>query len=134
MFDKNKHKFLVQRWFANKRGISWKLSYDEWLDIWNKSGCLHLRGTGKGKYCMARYGDIGAYEIGNIYITLNEINNLDQSINNRTYFSRKSVTLIDNLGNKKVFPSYNQVAKFFNQCHMPEALKKGKEFKGWKIC
>lgn len=136
MLDKNRQSFLVQRWFANKRNIQWNLSYDDWLDIWQKSGKFHLRGKGKGKYCMARKGDTGPYEIGNIYITSNEQNNLDQSINQKSYFKRKPIKLIDQSGNVISFPSKGQVAKFFGKTnnHMPESLEKGKEYKGWKIC
>lgn len=136
MLDSAKHKFLTQRWFSNKRGIDWNLEFTEWMDIWNSSGKFHLRGRGKGKYCMARYGDTGSYKVGNVYITLNETNNLDQSINNKSYFKRQSITLIDELGNKKSFVSKGQVCKFFGKTNnnLPESLEKGKSFKGWKIC
>jgi hypothetical protein len=78
MKDKNKQNFLVQQWHANKRGIQWNLTYDEWLDIWIQSGHFHERGKGKDKYCMCRHGDIGPYEIGNVYITTYSQNNIDQ--------------------------------------------------------
>ena len=50
--------------------ILMKLSFEEWLDIWEKSGKWDLRGRGKGKYCMSRKNDIGHYEIGNVEIKL----------------------------------------------------------------
>lgn len=67
-----KHKywqvFYFQRWAAARREIEFLLTFEEWLKIWEDSGFLHLRGKGKGKYCMARYGDIGAYEVSNVKI------------------------------------------------------------------
>lgn len=136
MLDSDRHAFLVQRWFANKRNIVWDLTYVEWLQIWNQSGKLYLRGRGLGKYCMSRYKDEGPYSISNVYITTNETNNLDQSINERSYFKRQPITIQDSTGNIRTFPSKGQVAKFFGKSsnQMPEALAKGKEYKGWKIC
>jgi hypothetical protein len=67
-----------QRYQAqNTRNIEFKLTFEEWLDVWNQSGKLHLRGRGLGKYCMARNNDIGSYELGNVYIQLNEQNAKD---------------------------------------------------------
>ena len=62
---------------AIRRGISWKLSFPEWWQIWQESGKYGLRGGGK-KYGMSRYGDSGAYELGNIYICTGAQNASDQ--------------------------------------------------------
>ena len=59
---------------AKIREIEWKLTFEEWWDIWQQSGVYHLRGRGAGTYCMSRYGDTGAYEVGNVYINSNEQN------------------------------------------------------------
>lgn len=68
-----KQSFQVQRWHAiNTRGIEWKLTYEEWLDIWGDK--ITQRGRGRGKYNMCRYGDTGAYEVGNVYIDKHEVN------------------------------------------------------------
>lgn len=48
--------------------IEFKLSFDEWLDIWIKSGFWHLRGRNRGCYVMSRLNDIGHYEINNVFI------------------------------------------------------------------
>ena len=58
--------FCVQRASAKERGIEFKLSYVEWETWWRDSGHYDERGKGTGKYVMARKGDIGAYELGNI--------------------------------------------------------------------
>ena len=54
--------------------IEFKLTFEEWKDIWIKSGKLEQRGKRKGQYVMARYNDIGSYAVGNVYITLHSDN------------------------------------------------------------
>ena len=54
--------------------IQFKLSFDEWLSIWEKSGHLNERGAKKGQYVMSRIGDTGNYEVGNVFIQLFEDN------------------------------------------------------------
>ncbi len=65
---KPKYIFGVQRRGAKKRGIAFHLTFEEWWDIWQSSGHWHERGKSKGQYCMARYGDEGDYEVGNVKI------------------------------------------------------------------
>ncbi len=60
--------FNRQRRTAKSRGILFLLSYEEWLNIWIKSKHFAERGTKKGQYVMARFGDKGNYEIGNVKI------------------------------------------------------------------
>lgn len=48
--------------------IEFKLTFEEWFDIWETSGFLDKMGRGKDSYCMRRKNDIGHYEIGNVYI------------------------------------------------------------------
>lgn len=62
--------FTTQRSKSKKRGILFLLSFDEWWSIWRASGRWHERGRGQGQYCMARFGDVGAYEVGNVKIIL----------------------------------------------------------------
>jgi hypothetical protein len=54
--------------------IEFKLTFEEWLDIWLESGHLHERGCKAGQYCMSRYDDIGHYEVGNVFIQLHADN------------------------------------------------------------
>jgi hypothetical protein len=63
-----------QRSNAVQRGIAFRLTFEEWWTIWDRSGHWHERGVGLGKYCMSRKGDKGAYEIGNVRICLFEDN------------------------------------------------------------
>ena len=65
---KAKEAYKKQRIHAIDRGIEFLLTFDEWLAIWISSGHWEERGRGKDKYCMSRIGDLGAYEIGNVFI------------------------------------------------------------------
>lgn len=60
---------------AERRGIEWKLTFNEWWKIWQDSGHWAERGQGAQKYCMCRYGDVGPYAVGNVYIATNHENN-----------------------------------------------------------
>lgn len=59
-----------QRFAAvSRRDIGWNLSLMDWWKIWQDSGHWSDRGQGRG-YMMCRKGDVGAYEIGNVFIGL----------------------------------------------------------------
>lgn len=62
---------------AERRGIKFRLTFEQWRAVWQGSGKLPLRGRGQGKYCMARFGDKGAYEVGNVSIILFDRNSRD---------------------------------------------------------
>jgi hypothetical protein len=61
--------FNRQRSNARLRGIEWRMTLSEWWGIWDASGKWEQRGCQLGGWVMARYGDLGAYEPGNVYIT-----------------------------------------------------------------
>lgn len=63
-----KRKYHAHKGVAKQRNISFELSYNEWIDIWIKSGKYHLRGAGHGKYCMSRINDVGPYSVVNVFI------------------------------------------------------------------
>lgn len=67
---KLKSAFYCQKAVAKARNILFLLTFDEWLKIWINSGHLPERGRGKGKYCMARPGDVGPYSVDNVKIIL----------------------------------------------------------------
>ena len=72
-----KQRYYEHKQNANRRNIPFLLTFEEWTNIWMNSGTWHLRGKGKGSYVMSRIGDIGAYEIGNVYINTQEQNASD---------------------------------------------------------
>ena len=59
---------------AKRRGIDFNMTYEEWLFVWLSSGHFHERGKGREQYVMARYGDTGPYEVGNVKIIPNHEN------------------------------------------------------------
>ncbi|MDR5801190.1 hypothetical protein [Caballeronia sp. LZ001] len=67
--------FRQQRASAARRGIGWKMSFDEWWMIWRD--WYHMRGRGKNQLCMARQGDVGPYASDNVYLTTCLGNQLD---------------------------------------------------------
>ena len=77
MIDDKKmyRQFYAQRWNAeNKRNIEWKLSFDEWKQLWLESGRYDQRGIYQGQYQMCRYNDKGPYSIDNVRIDTTESN------------------------------------------------------------
>jgi hypothetical protein len=66
--DSPKRRFQKQRINSKRRGIPFYLTFPQWLRIWVRSGHLHESGKHCGQYCMARRGDKGAYEVGNVKI------------------------------------------------------------------
>lgn len=61
-------KFIDQRKSAKRRGIEFHLTFEAWWTIWQESGRWSERGRLAHQYCMARPGDRGAYEVGNVKI------------------------------------------------------------------
>lgn len=62
---------------AARRGIEMRLTFDEWCQIWQESGHWDERGRNSGQYCMARFGDSGHYERGNVFIQRTNTNSSD---------------------------------------------------------
>ncbi len=65
---KMRYAFHIQKFTSGKRGIAFELTFEEWWDIWNRSGKWEQRGRCKGQYCMARFGDTGSYSVDNVRI------------------------------------------------------------------
>jgi hypothetical protein len=70
---------------ARRRRIPFLLTFEQWWEIWFFSGKWEQRGRRKGQYCMARFGDLGGYEVGNVRIILGRDNlaEADQSYRSR---------------------------------------------------
>ena len=67
-------KYKEQKKAAKRRGIEFKLTFEEWYEWWQQTGHYHERGMYKGQYCMCRINDTGPYELGNIYCDLTSNN------------------------------------------------------------
>jgi hypothetical protein len=75
-----KEPFYSQRFTAARRGIEWRLTYEQWLSIWTKSGKLSQRGRRSHEFCMARKGDSGPYAVGNVRIVTNWQNHHERDV------------------------------------------------------
>jgi hypothetical protein len=69
--------FRSQRAKALCRGVEWRLSFEQWMRIWECSGFLGQRGRLRGQYCMARNGDVGPYSVENVSIQPVSVNTSD---------------------------------------------------------
>lgn len=63
-----KFAFACQRAQARRRKVDWKLTFEQWWQIWQDSGHWERRGRKWDCYVMCRVGDAGAYEAGNVFI------------------------------------------------------------------
>lgn len=79
--DLHKMAYTAHKGGAKYRSIPFLLTYAEWSDIWKASGKWLQRGWRRGQYVMARYGDKGAYEVGNVRICLAEENRAERNRN-----------------------------------------------------
>ena len=66
--------FNAQKAGAKRRAIPFLLTFEQWLEVWTQSGHWHERGRKRGQYVMARPGDQGPYELGNVEIVRSETN------------------------------------------------------------
>lgn len=77
-----KGKYAYQKYKAKKRGIEFLLTFEQWLDIWLKSGHMDERGTLHNKhYVMSRHKDKGPYAVGNVEIISHGANVADRNRN-----------------------------------------------------
>ena len=60
--------------------IEMRLTFVEWLNVWLESGHWHERGVRKGQYVMSRIGDLGHYELGNVFIQTCSQNSRDANV------------------------------------------------------
>jgi hypothetical protein len=61
-----KMKYNSHKGGAKRRGIEFKMTFDEWWGLWEPY--WHNRGSHAGQYVMCRTMDRGPYEIGNVRI------------------------------------------------------------------
>lgn len=63
-------RFNAQKASAGKRGIKFNLTFEEWYNWWLSNGIDKNISQGKktkDTLCMCRFGDIGDYDLNNIY-------------------------------------------------------------------
>lgn len=91
-FTPEQFKIAKGRYMSHKhsaiynRKIEFKLTFEEWIDIWLKSGHWLERGNKGYQYCMSRFNDTGAYELGNVEIKTNSKNIIEGSTHRKTSY------------------------------------------------
>ena len=75
-----KTKYTTHKSNAKRRGIEFNLTFEQWFDIWEKSGKWDERGRSANKYCMCRVGDTGSYSVNNVFIGQGKHNVSDGNI------------------------------------------------------
>lgn len=61
--------YARQKWSAADREIEFNFTFEEWVSWWETQlgpNWMQLRGRTKGKYHMARKGDVGPYSAENV--------------------------------------------------------------------
>ncbi len=97
-----KQKYELHRRGAIKRGIAFKLTFEEWWGLWEPH--WEKRGVGGQDLCMCRTRDEGAYELGNVRIATKKENAQEAAVarlvrrasRGRTYRPREARTGITN--------------------------------------
>jgi hypothetical protein len=78
------------------RRIGFHFTYEQWLAWWSSHGIdknLDIKWQGGQRPCMCRYGDVGDYEIDNVYLAMDNENVRDASANDRNQYRRRYVDL-----------------------------------------
>ncbi len=101
---KERHKYACHKSKAKQRGIAFNLTYEQWWDIWQQSGKWEQRGARKGCYVMSRYNDVGAYEIGNVFIQPHEENRREAMLGKPANYVRTPKQRLAQI--KRVNPNY----------------------------
>lgn len=113
---------------AKQRGIPFELSLEEWKSTWIDSGKWTERGRGKGKYCMCRVADQGAYAVDNVYIGLSTDNIRDGNVGKIVSDTTRALISASNMGKKCPWSAGKN-----NPMHRAEAKAKMSEaISGWK--
>ena len=84
-------RFVRQKASANRRGIPWELSFDDWWGIWQESGKWEERGNKTGQFCMGRKNDIGPYSKENVMIIPSSKNSQDSWKNGLSMYTSKHI-------------------------------------------
>ncbi len=108
-YRKAKRAFNDQRQHTKGRrdvdgnAIEFRLTFEEWADIWVESGQWAFRGNRKGCHCMCRKNDRGHYEVGNVYIGLHSDNTRDGRTGRSFSHTEEAKRKIAEAGRGRVF-------------------------------
>ncbi len=115
--------FENQFYSAKSRGIPLLFSFAEWVSWWeNALGAdwFEKRGCTKGKFCMARLGDKGAYEPSNVICILHTDNVIDAASNDTiAYGTRLPQTVLNEEIARNIYLSMStnsQLSELYGVC------------------
>lgn len=89
----DRQRFSEHRNNAERRKIAFEFSFESWVQWWFDTlgeNWREMRGRTYGKYCMARRGDRGPYEIGNVKCILTASNVTDAAVNDTIAFGDRA--------------------------------------------
>lgn len=123
---------IINKWKAHargakKRGIEFKLSFDDWWGIWESSG--HWNERGPNGYQMCRNGDEGPYEVGNVYIAHNTKNKKDAWDNGKISTPPIGAKLGKKYPTRPNNPNYNRGSQYTEEQRYQRQLAATRRFR-----
>ena len=85
---------------ARKRGIPFRMTFEEWWGVWEPH--YEHRGTGVGQKCICRLRDEGAYVVGNVRIDTVKGNSAERGVVQRV--QKAQATSCRTIGNHRPKP------------------------------
>lgn len=71
-----------QRNNSLRRGVEWRLSIDEWMDMWKRSGKKRWKGRGANKYVLTRKRGRGPFSVENCIVAKQQDSSRSFILNN----------------------------------------------------
>lgn len=132
--------YLISTWRqmkrnADRRGIRFELSFQQYLLIWLESGHLEERGTAPDQYCLSRYQDKGSYRVGNVEVKTNRENSIENGTLNAKRRKRRIPAPHGCIVEGTYYPSYRAAAKVYDMNHFTvrqRVLSDSDQFKEWR--
>lgn len=108
--------------------IEFRLTFEEWMDIWWNSGHYFERGTYHGQFVMSRFQDLGHYELGNVFIQLST-DNVSQADHSKDTTARANIKAAQNRPEVKKAKSESLMGRIHSAEHIAKISKgnKGKK-------
>lgn len=127
--EKAKQQFWNHKQRAKRKGISFELTFAQWLKIWLHSGHYYEKGTKRGQYVMSRFNDIGPYSIDNVKIQTVGENTKEAFMTNNSNFIRPRLGAENHFYGRKHTEETKQKIKIARakQSWTPESRKKVSE-------